>query len=355
MSWLIYGANGYTGQLVARLAVARGERPVLAGRNGPAVTALAGELGLPHRVFDLADGAAVRAALEGVRAVAHCAGPFSATSAPMVAGCLAAGAHYLDITGEVEVFEAIFGRDAEARAAGVVLLPGAGFDVVPTDCLAAALAAALPSATSLDLAFLVGGGMSRGTTRSSIEGMAAGNLRRVDGRLVTTRFGEPARTVPFPRSGATRVGAIRWGDLATAYRSTGIPTITTYTKLPPGSRSRSRRGFWVGSVGTPLARWQTRAIEAVTSSGHSSGSMCPASGTTRCSASGSAPKMVSAHLAGVSRSSAPTSTAAGSVAMCTRASTRCCSSIQGRKPPIVASRALLIDRKSTRLNSSHEW
>src|SRR6266536_2135096 len=110
MSWLIYGANGYTGQLVARLAVARGERPVLAGRNGPAVTPLAGELGLPHRVFDLADGAAVRAALEGVRAVAHCAGPFSATSAPMVAGCLAAGAHYLDITGEVEVFEAIFGR-----------------------------------------------------------------------------------------------------------------------------------------------------------------------------------------------------------------------------------------------------
>lgn len=262
MSWLIYGANGYTGQLVARLAVARGERPVLAGRNGPAVTALAGELGLPHRVFDLADGAAVRAALEGVRAVAHCAGPFSATSAAMVAGCLAAGAHYLDITGEVEVFEAIFGRDAEARAAGVVLLPGAGFDVVPTDCLAAALAAALPSATALDLAFLVGGGMSRGTTRSSIEGMAAGNLRRVDGRLVTTRFGEPARTVPFPRSGATRVGAIRWGDLATAYRSTGIPTITTYTKLPAVGPLRDVAGRVMG-LG-PVRQLATAAAKALT-------------------------------------------------------------------------------------------
>jgi short subunit dehydrogenase-like uncharacterized protein len=231
MEWLIYGANGYTGELVARLAVLRGQRPVLAGRHPTAVAALATELGLDHEVVPLTDAAGLRRLLERVDVVAHCAGPFSATSAPMVAACLDTGTHYLDITGEIEVFEAVYAAHDRAVAAGVVLLPGAGFDVVPTDCTAARLKAALPGATSLELAFAVGGGMSGGTLRSSLEGMAAGGVRRVDGELVPCPPGEPAREVPFA-SGARRVGGVRWGDLASAYRSTGIPTITTYTLLP---------------------------------------------------------------------------------------------------------------------------
>src|SRR5439155_25076639 len=114
----------------------------------------------------------------------------------------------------------IYTQDEAARGSGVVLLPGAGFDVVPTDCIAASLAAALPGATHLELAFLVAGGMSRGTARTSLEGMAAGGRRRVDGVLVPTPHGEPSRVVPFPASGSVEVGAIRWGDLASAYRST---------------------------------------------------------------------------------------------------------------------------------------
>ena len=245
MSWLIYGANGYTGELVARLAVARGQRPVLTGRRSGAVATLAAELGLEHRIADLADGAQLRRLTADVALVAHCAGPFSATSAPMVAACLDTGTHYLDVTGEIDVFEAIYRRHAEAVDAGVVLLPGAGFDVVPTDCLAGLLSASLPGATALELAFRAGGGMSTGTRRSSLEGLAAGTRRRVDGTLVSTPFGVPSRIVPFP-SGPRRVGAVRWGDLASAYRSTGIPTITTYTVLPPGRTVRP---------GAALLRW----------------------------------------------------------------------------------------------------
>jgi short subunit dehydrogenase-like uncharacterized protein len=233
--WLIYGANGYTGDLVARLAAARGERPILAGRNGAAVGALAAELGLDHRVADLRDPVALRAMLNGVRVVAHCAGPFAITSAPMVDACLADGVHYLDITGEIEVFDAIFARHADAERAGVVLLPGAGFDVVPTDCLAARLATALPSATHLDLAFLAGGGLSRGTAMTGLAGMADGGRLRRGGEMVATRAGSPRRRVPMP-SGMRDVAAVRWGDLVTAYRSTGIPNITTYTALPMGGR-----------------------------------------------------------------------------------------------------------------------
>src|SRR5437763_10077714 len=134
MTWLLYGANGYTGALVARLAAARGEHPVLAGRAAGRVGALARELGLESRRFGLGDPGAIRRGLDGMTAVAHCAGPFSATAGPMARACLQAGVHYLDITGEIDVFEELHGLGDRARAAGYVLLPGAGFDVVPTDC-----------------------------------------------------------------------------------------------------------------------------------------------------------------------------------------------------------------------------
>jgi short subunit dehydrogenase-like uncharacterized protein len=236
---MIYGANGFTGQLVARLAVRRGQRPILAGRDAYALAALGGDLGLPYRVVPLTDAAGLRDALHDVAVVAHCAGPFIDTSEPMVSACLAARAHYVDITGELPVLERVYARHDEARDAGVVLLPGAGFDVVPTDCLAVGLRASLPTAVRLDLAWLAGGGLSAGTLRASLREMADGNLRRVDGELRPTPPGEPERVVPFP-SGPRRVGAIRWGDLISAYRSTGIPTITVYTRLP-GRRGPARR------------------------------------------------------------------------------------------------------------------
>src|SRR5438046_2539911 len=133
---MIYGANGYTGELIAREAVARGLRPILAGRTADAVGGLARDLGLEPRVFALDDSAAIDAHLRGVGVVLNCAGPFARTALPLADACLRAGAHYLDITGEIDVFEALTARDAQAKAAGVMLLPGCGFDVVPSDCLA---------------------------------------------------------------------------------------------------------------------------------------------------------------------------------------------------------------------------
>jgi saccharopine dehydrogenase (NAD+, L-lysine-forming) len=246
---MIYGANGYTGRLVARLAVDRGHRPILAGRDRGAVGALAHRLGLAHRHFSLTNPEGVRAGLAGVAAVLHCAGPFEVTSAPMVTGCLATGTHYLDVTGEITVLERAYRLDSDARRAGVVLLPAVGFDVVPTDCLAALLAAALPTAISLELAFVAGGGLSPGTFATSLRGLAAGNLRRVDGQLVGVPMGGPRRTVPLP-SGPTQVTAIPWGDLASAWRSTGIPDITTYTRVSgAGAPARlASRAMRIGPV-----------------------------------------------------------------------------------------------------------
>ncbi|MGW4114587.1 saccharopine dehydrogenase family protein [Actinosynnema sp. NPDC004786] len=228
MRWMVYGAYGFTGTLVAELAVRRGLSPVLAGRDAAKLRPLADRLGLEHRVFGLPDAAR---ALADVDVVAHCAGPFSATSGPMVDACLRSGTHYLDITGEIDVFEAVARRHEDAERAGVVLLPGAGFDVVPTDCLAAMLHRALPTATHLDLAFVVQGGASAGTARTAVEGSGGGGRVRVGGEIRGVRLGHRRRTAHF-RDRPREVGAIPWGDVSTAYRSTGIPNVTTFTTIP---------------------------------------------------------------------------------------------------------------------------
>lgn len=201
MTWLLYGATGYTGRLIARRAAAEGLRPVLAGRNAAKLVPLAAELSLEHRVFGLGEPAAIRRGLDGVTAVAHCAGPFARTAVPMATACIETGTAYLDITGEIDVFEALHRLGPRARAAGVTLLPGAGFDVVPTDCVAALLAARLPDATQLDLAFLAGGGPSPGSVRTALEGASDGGriragVRSVPSPSVRGRCGPPSRPVP---------------------------------------------------------------------------------------------------------------------------------------------------------------
>ena len=231
-NWMIFGANGYTGELIVAEALRQGLKPVLAGRNAGKVQALATKHGLEHRVFGLDDSATVARGVEGMAVVLHCAGPFFRTFEAMLAGCLAAKAHYLDITGEIAVFEGCARKDAEAKAAGIVVMPGVGFDVVPSDCLAAALKAALPGATSLELAFGGGAGTSRGTAKTMVSGLGEGGAIRVGGKLRRVPMAYLVQEVRFndrPRTVVT----IPWGDVATAWRSTRIPDIMTFLASPP--------------------------------------------------------------------------------------------------------------------------
>ena len=149
--FLLYGANDFVGDAIARLAVQHGLQPILAGRDPAKIERQANELGVAHRVFRLDDSVTLDQALSEVLVVLHCAGPYLYTSKPMLEGCLRTGTHYLDLTGEIPVYEALAARDAQAKAHGVMLLPGTGFDVVPTDCLAVHLKHRLPSATRLTL------------------------------------------------------------------------------------------------------------------------------------------------------------------------------------------------------------
>lgn len=238
-SWLIYGANGYTGRLVAHEAKRQGLSPILAGRSEEAGV-LARELALPFRAFSLSDVAATRRALDGVSVVAHCAGPFAATSAPMLDACLLARAHYVDITGEIDVFTAAQNRHNDAQVAGIVVCPGVGFDVIPTDCVAACLIEALPDATRLALGFRAVGARSPGTARTGIEGIRQGARIRRNGAIISEPLGQRTRTIDFG-TGARLAVAIPWGDVATAYFTTGIANIEVYVPASERAIERMRR------------------------------------------------------------------------------------------------------------------
>ena len=244
MNWIIYGANGYTGTLMAREAARRGLHPILAGRNEGAVSALAAELGLENRVFDLDDPQATLSGVEGCKLVLHCAGPFSITSQPMIEACLAAGVHYLDITGEIPVFQNAHLQADSARRADIVLIPGVGFDVVPSDCLAASLVEALPAAIKLVLAFEAGGGPSPGTAKTTVEGLRMGGRVRRDGEMLEVPLAWKSRTIPFAHADRSAV-TIPWGDVYTAFISTGIPDIEVYMAVSPGTIAKMRRMRWI--------------------------------------------------------------------------------------------------------------
>ena len=159
----------------------------------------------------------------------------------MVEACLATATHYLDITGEIAVFEAILPLGGRAKAAGIALLPGVGFDVVPTDCLAATLAAALPDATHLELAFVASGGSaSRGTLKTMIEAMPDAGAVRENGKIHPVPLAYDAKEIDFS-CGKRWAMTIPWGDLSTAFHSTGIPNIRVYTGQSPAAIRRARR------------------------------------------------------------------------------------------------------------------
>ncbi len=237
-NFLIYGANGYTGELTARFAVERGLHPVLAGRNAAELEALANRLDLEYRIFGLDETEVMERALSSVDAVLHCAGPFLHTHKQMAEACLRTATHYLDITGEIAVYSALSDMDVEAKDKGVMLLPGIGFDVVPTDCLAAHLKRRLPTASHLALAFRIIGPaqFSRGTGKTAVEGLGQPGYVRKDGVMSPVPHLSKSRVIDFG-DGPIEVPRITWGDVFTAYHSTGIPNIEDYFVVPLMVRS----------------------------------------------------------------------------------------------------------------------
>jgi short subunit dehydrogenase-like uncharacterized protein len=248
MQWMIYGATGYTGQLVVEEAIRRGHKPIIAGRNPDKLEALAARYNLEYMAFQLDDVSVIAEAIADMDIVYHAAGPFIHTSEPMRRACLATRTTYLDITGEVEIFERTFSLDDAARKNGIALISGVGFDVVPTDCLAAYVAQQVTGATLLETGIVGFYGASAGTTNSALEMLPGRWYGRRDGKLIDVPFADQSTTLVLPDGRRRHAISVPWGDISVAYRSTGIPNILSYLEMHPVTAAAARIGFPIGRV-----------------------------------------------------------------------------------------------------------
>jgi short subunit dehydrogenase-like uncharacterized protein len=238
-SWMLYGAGGHTGALIAQHARTRGHQPLLAGRSAPAVTALAERLDLPHRALTLDDPAALAATLADVDLVLNAAGPFLHTATPLAEACLRAGVHYLDIGNELQVFRTLYDLHQGAQAAGVAIIPGVGFGVVATNCLARYVSDAAGGARHLDVATRAASAQpGPGGAASMRENLPYGGWIRQAGHLRPHPLGSGATTITFP-NGPCRIRPVPTGDLEAAFQATGAADIIAYSaELDPDAGNR---------------------------------------------------------------------------------------------------------------------
>jgi short subunit dehydrogenase-like uncharacterized protein len=229
---MIYGASGFTGRLILDSLRDLGIPFIAAGRNAEKLASIGAEYDAPIRVFDLGDPARVEAALSGAAVLLNAAGPFGVTTAPLLRACLGAGVHYLDVSGEVSPLDLASRLDDAARARKIMVLPAAGFDVVPSDCLAVHLARRLPGADELTLSIEGSNLMSRGSALTFAAHAGVPVLSRREGRLEPMRYRTQMRWTDFG-DGPRPTIATSWGDLVTASRSTGIPNIEVYFEATP--------------------------------------------------------------------------------------------------------------------------
>lgn len=247
---IIYGSYGYTGELITAIAAKTGRDILLSGRDEKKLRKQAEGFNLPFKSVDLSDEAALDDLLRSAELVLHCAGPFRHTWKPMIKGCIRNRCHYLDITGEIEVFEGIKSMNKMIEEAGIMAMPGTGFDVVPTDCLSLYLKKQLPDAEKLELAFMgLGGGVSHGTAQTMAENLGRGGAVRENGEIKSVPAAYQTKQVDFGKGEKLTV-SIPWGDVSTANFTTGIENIIVYTAM----KKKAVRMLKLSNLFGPLLR-----------------------------------------------------------------------------------------------------
>lgn len=230
---IIYGSYGFTGELIVEESLSKNLSILLSGRNEEKLKSQSSETGYPYKAIDLNNHNALVELLKEGEVLINAAGPFINTAMQMIEACLDAKIHYLDINGDIKVFELIKEFDTKALEAGIMLMPGTGFDVVPTDCVAMQLKNKMQDATHLKIAFAnIRGGISHGTATTVASRLGEKAMKRVDGKLMPISLGKNGMWVDFGEKKLFTM-SIPWGDISTAYASTEIPNIESYMSVKP--------------------------------------------------------------------------------------------------------------------------
>ena len=251
LPWLIYGATGTTGRLVVESALAHGQRPIVAGRDGAAVRALAEQHGLPSAVVSLDDRAGLEAVLRRSSRVLHAAGPFSRTAASMLDACLATATPYLDMSGEVDSVADVLAHDEAARRRKIPLIAGAGFGVTAGDCIAAHVARRYPRATRLRIGIDAHNGRrSPGAAVSTLDVLSGGGAWIESGRLVRGPLAHDRFRATIGERSETFIAA-PMAEAVAAFQTTGIANVVAGIPVSPLVASVMR---WVSPILRAVAR-----------------------------------------------------------------------------------------------------
>ncbi|MBN7804589.1 saccharopine dehydrogenase NADP-binding domain-containing protein [Agrobacterium rosae] len=228
---MIYGATGYTGRMVTDHATKFGTSVVLGGRSEGPLAQLALKLGVEYRVFALVESDLIDRSLTDVAVLVNAAGPFLRTAKPLMDASIRNGVHYIDTAAELDSYRLAETLDADAKAAGVMLLPGGGGSVAMLGSLAGHAVARIQNPRKIRIGMHVAGGMSRGSVISATENMTAETLARMDGELVSVA--NSVQKLDFGR-GAVDSFQVTLPDLITIWRATGVPDIETFVHVTGG-------------------------------------------------------------------------------------------------------------------------
>lgn len=228
---LVYGATGYTGKLFIRYAQQAQLPIVIAGRSSE-VAKVAQEFGCAYKIFSIADVPTIAQNLAEIKLVVNLAGAFVNTNQNIIKACIQTQTHYIDIAGEYPEFETAYQFNNAAQEAGMMVMAGAGFGVVPTDIAANLAQQRLPDAQKLVIGFATEGGASQGTLKTVLKDIHKAGIIRQNGKAETA---QPAfQMIQRKATGKTfELVYNPWrADLFTTYLSTNIPNIETYSAFP---------------------------------------------------------------------------------------------------------------------------
>ncbi|QXC52904.1 saccharopine dehydrogenase NADP-binding domain-containing protein (plasmid) [Agrobacterium salinitolerans] len=225
---MIYGATGYTGRMAAEHAIAAGTPIVLGGRSEATLAKLASKLGVEYRAFGLDDDAAIGTVLAGISVLLNCAGPFMRTADALMKASIRNGVHYLDTAAELDSYRLAEALDDEAKAAGVMLMPGGGGSVAMLGSLAGHGVERVSKPRKIRIVLHVAGGLSRGSAISATENLTVETLKRVHGALTPAEV--DIETFDFGKGGVDCF-RVTLPDLITIWRATGVPDIETFVHV----------------------------------------------------------------------------------------------------------------------------
>lgn len=228
---LVYGATGHTGRFVVDELLRRGLVPVLAGRSAERLASVpARHAALERRVVGIDDPDLLRQAVAGTAAVVNCAGPFLDTALPLARAAVGCGAHYLDVTAEQPVVQALYRElDAPARAAGVAVVPAMAFYGGLADLLLTAALDGGSRADEVEVAIGLDRWWPTAGTRATGARNTATRLVIRDGELTALETSAPPGTWSYPAPlGDQSVVQMPFSEVITIDRHLDVGELRSY-------------------------------------------------------------------------------------------------------------------------------